>query len=120
MRVGSRAELLLVCGGHHHHAERRKFPPDDGEHLEAVHHRHSEIDEQEIERLAFKERDGARTVVGSVDLRLAGQAREDLLVDFQDVVFVVENENFLPGRHGLGRWEGLGFAGRFRNGDAVV
>ena len=99
--VGAGAELLVLRAGHHDHAQRREFPPHDGEHLKAIHGRHAQIDEQEIERLAFQQRDGARAVVGGVDFRLAGEAREDLLVDLQDVVFVVENEDALAGGHGL-------------------
>ena len=55
--------------------------------------------EQQIERLAFEQRDGPGAVVGRVNLGLARQAREDLLVDLQDVVLVVENEDALAGGH---------------------
>jgi hypothetical protein len=53
-----------------------------------------------LKGFAFQQRDGSGAVVSSVDLRLAGEPREDLLVDLQDVVLVVEDEDFLTDSHG--------------------
>ena len=56
-RVSAGAELFVLRRGHDDDAQRRKLAADDGEHLEAVHLRHAQIDEEQIERLAFEQRD---------------------------------------------------------------
>ena len=94
------AKLFILRGSHDDHAQNGKFAPHDGQHLEAIHRRHAQVDEQEIEGLALEKREGAGAIVGGMNLRLAGQPREDLLVNLQDVVLVVEDEDFLPGGHG--------------------
>jgi hypothetical protein len=97
--VGPRAELLIFGRGHHHHSQSGEFAPHDDQHLKAVHLRHAQIDQQQVEGFTFQQRQGSRSVVGDVDFGLARQARQNLLVNFQDVLFVVENENFLAGSH---------------------
>ena len=72
---------------------------DNREHLESIHLRHAQIEEEQIELLAFDHRERLGAIINGVNGRLARQSRENLLVDLQNVLLVVEDEDALPGSH---------------------
>jgi hypothetical protein len=70
--------------------------------------KHAQVEQEQVEMLGVEHGDGLRAVVHGLDVGLAGQAREDFLVDLQDVLFVVEDEDSLADGHGQESSGGVG------------
>ncbi len=54
-RINARAKLFVRHGGEHHGAQRGMFVPHQREHLQAVHLRHLQVADQEVERFAVQQ-----------------------------------------------------------------
>ena len=80
LRVGAGAVFLVQHAGQNNDAQMGKFAAHNGQHLQAVHFRHAQVGDQQVKRLRFQHRDGARAGIGDVDLRLAGKLLEQFLV----------------------------------------
>ena len=52
-----------------------------------------------MEGFAAEESDRLGTGIGGVNFRLTRETSENFLVDLEDVLFVIEDENFLSGGH---------------------
>ena len=55
--------------------------------------------------LGFEKGQRPRAIIGRVNFRLAGKAREDFLINLKDVLLIVEDENLLACYH-KGEWPG--------------
>jgi hypothetical protein len=100
--VGARAVFLVRHAGQGDEAQEGEFPADDGEHLQAVHFGHAQIGDEHVERLGFQHGDGARAGVADLHLRMAGDLLNERLVQFQHLLIIVEQEDFVLSQHTLG------------------
>ena len=97
--VGAGAELLVHFRRQRHRAQLRILAADDREDLQAVHLRHLQVANQQLERLGLQHRDDARPGGGRVDLGPAGQLRQDFPVHVQQIRIVVRQQNLRASVH---------------------
>src|SRR5208282_669164 len=92
--VNAGAELFVNNGSENNGPHVGEFAPDDGEDLEAVHFRHVEIAYEDGERLAVHHGQRAGTVGRGENLRAARQLGENLLVKVQQILVVIQQQDF--------------------------
>ncbi len=94
-RQGSGAVLLRGEGGHHHLLNIRVFAPDQVEQLQAVHHRHFDINDREVDGLVLNQGEGLAGVLGQENVPAVPAPLHGHTVDHLPVGgIVIDEQNF--------------------------
>ena len=97
--VGAGAELFVHLRRQRHRAQVRILAADNRQDLQAVHLRHLQVANQQLERLGFQHRYDARPGGGGVNLGPAGQLGQDFPVHVQQVRIVIRQQDFRASVH---------------------
>ena len=89
--IGAGAELLIANSSQNDQAKPGILAPRDGEHLQAVHLRQVQIDDEQGELFGFEQRQGPGTGIGHPHFRQAWQMlAQHLPIQIQKVLIVVQ------------------------------